>query len=595
MKSYFNSIARAVLVLGLMAILAGCHDGGSSSGADIDSGDDGGTIAGELSASSLSDGSRGIGISFPEAIPKTLPEASVSKAEAVTLTRAQVEALMSVRDEQGREKQINNIIWAADGMSAKVFGEFPYCAALTLEGKSLNPDGSDFSVTVMMPKNRKDLDGNCTADSPVYDAVLQIIFGFMGEDIVDLSKPKPNTLNLADIDPADYWSVVGINVDGGRGVVNLGDTDGSGIGMFSATNGDTNKIQIWKGLESEDPAAIWTLKIGEIAGGNLGPPFSVGDINGDAFMDFAFSDFLVDSEGGVVIDPDSGKPIPAYYYVLGGADPSQFDYAWQASDITFVLEGPGLQLCGAAMGNFNGDVSASGYPIGDIAVCLKYTSYQEIVFAYGTEAFAEIENLEQASILNVSSFGMNGIAGGDFDGNGVADIAVAMTDKSAQIGEVRLFLNDAASADAIGDRSVSSESAKISDDFKFVSDKNEIYSPGDINGDGMADLVVFSFYLNDIAETVPIAYVFYGREDWSGDLGVADADIVINNKSPSSTFKFDYLLEVGDLDNDGYDELAVVTDEMGAKFIYVYRGRGLMKSSLDMKYDPSSLIMFSSP
>jgi hypothetical protein len=592
MKRYSNLVTWTVFVLGLLAFVAGCSDSGPT-WAEIESGgDDGDATVEEMTASSLADGRRGIGISFPEAIPASLPEASLSKAEAVTLTRAQMEALLSVKDAQGREKQINSVIWAADGMSAKVFGEFPYCAALTIEGKAMNPDGSDFEATVLMPKNRKDIDGDCTADSPIYDKVLQIIFGFMGEEVLDLSQPKPYALNLADLDPADYWSVVGINAAGNRGVVNLGLTDSSGLGVFSATNDDTNKIQLWKGLDSENPAAIWNLKIGEIAGTNLGPPFSVGDINGDAFMDYAFADFLVDAEGEVVIDPDSGKPIPAYYYVLGGADPSQFDYAWQAADLTFVLEGPGPKTCGVALGNFNGDVSAGGYPMGDIAVCLKYTSYQEILIAYGAETLTDVESMGQSSIVNVSSFGMNKIAGGDFDGNGVADIAVALTDNTAQTGELRLFLNEAASADSIGDISMAAGAAKISDDFKYVSDVNDVYSPGDINSDGMADLVLFSFYLDEMGYTVPIAYVFYGREDWSGDLGVANADIVIDSGIPNTDFKFDAVLDMGDLDNDGYDELEVSAVEMGTEYWYIYRGRPLMKKSLDMKDDPSAIVRF---
>jgi hypothetical protein len=461
MKRYFNLVAGTIFVLGLMAFVAGCHGGGSSADAELESGgDDGGVIEQDMMAIMLADGRRGIALSFPEAIPESLPEASASKADAPVFTRAQVEALMSVEG-----AQINSVNWSADGKYAAVFGEFPHCATLTLKVLTFMADGSDFEATVTMPKSSKDIDGDCTADVPVYHEKSGIIYVFEGPEAMDLSVPKPSVLSLADLDPTDYWSFE-MGVEGNRGVVNLGHVRSAEVGVFAAADSKNHQLHIWEGLDSTDELAIWNFALGDL-GAPLAPPISVGDFNGDGNDDFAFGDLLVDENGDPVLDPDSGKPIAAYYYVLEG-DLASYEYGHQAAAFSYVPDNLASikGQCGGVFGNFNGDVSEAGYPLGDVAACFKYTNYQEIVIGYGTESLTAVDVLARSSIINVSGDGIGNIAGGDLDGNGADDLALAMYNGTLGENEVRLFLNEKGAPEGIGDRSASSNSTTISDEYE---------------------------------------------------------------------------------------------------------------------------------
>lgn len=590
MKRYLNLIAGTIFVLCLAAFAAGCHGEGTGAAAELESGgDDGGVIEEmEMTAIILADGRRGIALSFSEAIPESIPEASASKADASTLTRSQVEALMSVDG-----AQINSVNWSPDGKYASVFGEFPYCASLTLRILEFMPDGSDFVATVDMPKNPKDINGDCIADVPIYDKLPGMIYVFEGSEAMDLSVPKPSQLSLADIDPADYWSFQ-MSIEGDRGVINLGDLCSAGLGVFAAADTKFHQLHIWEGLDSTEELAIWNFKLGDL-GASIAQPISIGDMNGDGKFDFAFGDLLVDGNGDLVIDPDSGKPISAYYYVLGGIDLSAYDYGWRAASFSYVPDDfSGIKgQCGGAFGNFNGDISAAGFPLDDVAVCFKYTSYQEILIAFGSEGLSGVSDLNSSSIINVSGHSIGDIAGGDLDGNGADDVAVAMYNQVLGENEVRLFLNEKEAAENVGDRSASASSATIADEYGGAYQDIEVNSPGDINGDGFDDLVYFSMTMDEYGKSYAMMYLFFGRQQWPEELSTAEADIVIQGLYAMPDTQFKAIGYFGDLDNDGYDELALYADNFGASYVYIYKGRDLMKGALDFENDPSAIISFS--
>jgi hypothetical protein len=120
--------------------------------------------------------------------------------------------------------------------------------------------------------------------------------------------------------------------------------------------------------------------------------------------------------------------------------------------------------------------------------------------------------------------------------------------------------------------------------------KIEVHSPGDINGDGFDELAILSVTEDEFGKAHAAMYLFFGRQQWQPELSTADADVVIVGQNSWPDTKFTTIGYFGDLDNDGYDELALYVDNVGASSIYIYKGRRLMKNALDFKNDPSAII-----
>lgn len=564
-RIYFLAIAA---IWAMSALLFGCH-GDNSLPAEIDEGDDGvieeGEVSQEIGIGLSNASSRSISFSFPEAVP----EASLAKAGGIEFTQAEFEAGVSVKDAQGKEIQIVNWIWAPDGKSAKAFG-FPYKALLTVEVQGQ-------SAQVQMPANPMDFDGDGTADFLIHDPASLYSYALLGTQVMALTeRPYDIVLGAFPMDFGDVWEFNAETVKN-RGFILLGDLDGDGIASAALMDTKNALTYFWHGYASIEPDESLAV-YGTISD----PPSSVADINGDGGVDMVVRDAQVNESGEVILSPD-GEPIPAYYLISGVTAIGNGKYPWEIADnsLEFDLTDFAGQ-CGAAIGNFDGDVRESdgvSYPLGDIAACLAFVDdsknrWEEILIVYGEEDLAVIDQIY--SIVNNSEMALRSMAAGDFDGDGIADFASVLADVISNVNaDVMILFNEKGAREELN--LVGSSELLVSYD---VNPKNvEVAVPGDVNGDGRDDLIVTSV----TADGLPVATLF-SWNDAAGAL-LPLLDFIASDGQIRA-----YSSKVGDMNNDGFDELPLrVTPGFSPEYIAIIKGSEAIGGSIDLKKDANAL------
>jgi hypothetical protein len=263
-----------------------------------------------------------------------------------------------------------------------------------------------------------------------------------------------------------------------------------------------------------------------------------GDINGDGFDDVLVADARFNGYQGETFAA-YGKAGAAGPVALGALSSSQ------GFTITNNVSGvwPGLPI------TFAGDINHDGYD--DIIVA---TSASRAYVLYGKPAgFGAIalNPLDPANGFIVQGNGTNdyvgtGAAGlGDFNGDGIDDFAIGSvsTNKTYVIfgkagGFTSIDVNNLAAADGLTITGPSSGSTGYS-----------ISSAGDVNGDGLQDIILGSWSTNT-------AYVVFGRSGGNVDLNnLGSAGLLI--QGPSSS-RFGYSVsEAGDVNGDGFDDVIV--------------------------------------
>src|SRR6185437_15925666 len=194
---------------------------------------------------------------------------------------------------------------------------------------------------------------------------------------------------------------------------------------------------------------------------------------------------------------------------------------------------------------------------------------QDIVLGSGGGQPAQITIIDGASrqvLLTMQPFGADytgglEIAAGDIDGDGIADIAVAADSGGGP--RVQVFLTRSAPGGGI--QLVPSVSF-------YALDPNFIgglrIALGDVNGDGHADLVVT------------------GGPGAGPRVAVYDGRTLLPGATPERLFNDFFALDpdsrqglyvaVGDLNNDGYGEIAVSSDAGGGPRINIFDGRSFL-------------------
>lgn len=284
---------------------------------------------------------------------------------------------------------------------------------------------------------------------------------------------------------------------------------------------------------------------------------SAGDLNGDGYNDIAVGDATSDS-GGI----EAGR---TYVYFTG----STID---EVPDL--VITGTAdYQWCGFPQraGDFNGDgwddlaVGASGYG-GERGRALLYWGGPGLVGEF-TAADADVK-LTGESALNQDWFGEDNEPLGDVNGDGLDDLVIG----APNAGRAYVFF---------GDSTLSGIVSAV--DADIILDISPRYlakvGSGDLNGDSQPDLVLGSPYGGDGGR----AYVFFGDSTRADTvLTAADADVVISGDGlglVGATLACD-----GDLDGDGFDDLAVGSpswsypEDDGA--VLVFYGRTVFPDSM---------------
>ena len=341
----------------------------------------------------------------------------------------------------------------------------------------------------------------------------------------------------ADCDDEDEDVHPGIDEECGDGIDNNCDGSAAGCGVSGE-------------LDVDD--ADFTIE--GATGTNFGYELTVADLDADGQDDLLLGGHYSGTTGG------------AAYIVYG---PLTGDVeAVTESDAT-LLTTTGFDATGKSL-HADGDLDADGVP--DIVVSAyahdEGGNYAGAVFlvqgvASRLSGETDLDDDAAAAWYGVSAYdylGSDANFVGDLDGDSIDDLALGAygdDDNGSVSGSV--FLVMGAEADPQG--GVVDEVA----DAVVVGDGSSSYlgydhSMGDaldLDADGIGDLVLGAYYAGTVSSTTGAAYLFYGGEDvFDGTLAAEDADAIWGGEL-SRDYCGATVGNAGDLNADGYDDLAI--------------------------------------
>ncbi len=337
----------------------------------------------------------------------------------------------------------------------------------------------------------------------------------------------------------------------------LGDVNGDGFAdlvvgapQFPVTGTDRGAVHLFLSQGGAGIASAASLSLFDPTATNndqFGISMALGDVNGDGKADLIVGAMGVNSYQGA-----------AYLYLSQGntgfnAMPSVslFDPAATPNDYFGMT----------AMGDVNGD----GYT--DVVVgASHFSSNKGAAYLYLSQGPAGIANtpnlsLFQPSAANNDYYG-GGVAMGDLNGDGYMDLGIGAVGRSSNRGAVYIYYSQGTSG------IVATPSLSLLDPAATNGDYfGGVVSVGDVNGDSFTDLAVGS---TGFSGSKGAAYVFLSQ----GLAGLASAP----NSSlvgASSADGFSTHLALGDMNGDGYADLAVGADGYsGFGAVFLYRSKG---------------------
>jgi hypothetical protein len=343
-------------------------------------------------------------------------------------------------------------------------------------------------------------------------------------------------------------------------------TPGAAYVVFGGNGGFASNIS----LASLDGTNGFKI-IGDDAFGNAGYSVSgAGDFNGDGF-----DDVIVGVPGAYGATYYAGAAYIVYGFDTTGTSPSEIFLADVESGTTdglvlngsIYFSGTGYSVDGA--GDVNGDDFDDVIVGTDTPAGYNGTSY--VVFggnSFGTSL--DLSTLNDNTTLNDNNgfifdtsdepFGMDVSGAGDVNGDGFADLIVGAWDVGTPAGEVHVIFGTdqgfpawltANDLNGYNGFTISSSTLPVSTNTYLGF---SVDGAGDVNGDGIDDLIFSGIGLDELA------YVIFGRSDFSTSIDLA-------NLSPSDGFAvtgFDAVSDtpvvvsgVGDVNGDGIDDFAV--------------------------------------
>jgi hypothetical protein len=330
----------------------------------------------------------------------------------------------------------------------------------------------------------------------------------------------------ADYSGAAVSSAGDVNGDGYDDLLigaGLADPNGSGSGAAYVVFGHGGRFEATvqlSDLDGSDGFTINGVSSGDSTGSRLS---SAGDVNGDGFGDLLIGAWGADAPGR----PQSGET----YVVFGHAGP--FDPSVELSG----LDGAnGFRIDGEAAGDESGfpvetagDVNGDGFGdliIGAAAASFhgRYSGAAYVVFGQG-EGFAPTLNL--GDLDGTNGFRLDGddafheagravASAGDFNGDGFDDVIVgaAGTGYDYSGGHAYLVFGKAGGFDAtllLADLD-EADGVVISNGLIGRHIGQAVASAGDINGDGLDDLMISARQGTSSSSDVASTYILYGQE-----------------------------------------------------------------------------------
>lgn len=235
-------------------------------------------------------------------------------------------------------------------------------------------------------------------------------------------------------------------------------------------------------------------------------------------------------------------------------------------------------------------------------LCIQFTVIliHPVVFIRieGNTASTSIESgfvmdmhLSEVSDINFHGDSANSMANsgsliGDVNGDGLADLIIGARgngDTGKPGCEVHLFFGKP--------QKLNGNISNSESDVTFIGEHPEDQAGyhvswlGDINCDGLDDILIGAHMNDEILTNSGRAYIFFGKtQSWSKNISLKDADVIINGRVSQNIFGL-WFTGLGDINNDGKDDFAIDAlgnDEGGkeAGKVYIYFGKENWNSTM---------------
>jgi hypothetical protein len=448
-----------------------------------------------------------------------------------------------------------------------------------------------------------DLNGDGLNDLIVgaYDSAATMVIGdydsavpsgsFSGTSYVIYGAHRNASLDLAHFTNADGFRIFGAHSGdfAGSSVAAAGDFNGDGrsdiiVGAYNAVSGGSSapgQAYLLYGKDTAMPdihlsaitAADGFHIIGAAAGDQTGWSVAgVGDVNGDGLDDIAISSVAANGPGGLT----AGRVDIVYGHQGGGTDVNVSTLS--ISQGFTIYGGTARDLLGTqvtAAGDINGD-GIDDIIIGTDATAQNALGHAGVVnIIYGK--LGDRPNLDLSNPTDLSGLRIYGPStadgsryavsnAGDVNGDGVDDIIIGMSSNDLPERQ-KAGTSYVVYGSARGLSYIDLSALDNTQGFAILGAQSSgksgysVSGGGDINGDGFADLVIGEPF--DSSGATPFAgnsYVIYGNAQPRDalDLMSLDPHDGFRLSGTTSPELSGYAVSmVGDLDGDGYDDIAV--------------------------------------
>ncbi|MCB9812496.1 FG-GAP repeat protein [Candidatus Nomurabacteria bacterium] len=332
------------------------------------------------------------------------------------------------------------------------------------------------------------------------------------------------------------------------GDYNADGTDDLAVGAYSYTT-NTGRAYLFYGgsMVSENASGADIILTGETTNNRFGHSLITGDYNADGTDDLAVGAYRYNSSQGRA------------YLFYGG------------SMVSENASGADVTLTGEATNNSfsysltTGDLNDDGKD--DLLVgAYQYNSYQGRTYIFYSQS-GQVNLNEHITGEGTGDYFGSAFAVGDFNNDGRDDLAVGAPYDNSNTGKVYIFYND-------GDYSTLASTSDVILTGSTTGDKfGTALIAGDFNNNGQDDLVITATFYNSNQGG---AFIFYGGDIVSNS--ASSADVIITGEA--SSYLGD-VLEKGDLNNDGVDDLVISSINYGTVTgrAYLFYGGTLSSSS----------------